>query len=46
MHTARPPFLRRVYPRWDDFLRIREELDPTGRFLNPHLRAVLFDRTD
>ncbi len=43
MHSARPPYLRRVYPRWDDFLRIREELDPTGRFLNQHLRAVLLD---
>jgi FAD/FMN-containing dehydrogenase len=40
-HTARPAYLRRVYPRWDDFLQIRAELDPAGRFLNPHLRAAL-----
>jgi L-gulonolactone oxidase len=46
MHTARPPYLRRVYPRWDEFLRIREALDPAGRFLNPHLRAVLLDSTE
>jgi len=45
-HSARPPYLRRLYPRWDDFLQIRAELDPTGRFLNPHLRAVLLGATD
>ena len=41
LHGARPSYLRRVYPRWDEFLRIRQELDPAGRFLNPHLREVL-----
>lgn len=40
-HGARPPYLRRVYPRWDDFLQVRADLDPAGRFLNPHLRSVL-----
>ena len=43
MHNARPPYLRRLYPHWDDFLQIRTELDPKGRFLNPYLRGVLFD---
>ncbi len=28
------------YPRWEDFKRIRKELDPEGRFLNPYLRRV------
>ena len=45
MHSARPAYLRRLYPHWDDFLRIREELDPTGRFLNAHLRSVLLGQT-
>jgi FAD-linked oxidoreductase len=44
-HSARPPYLRGLYPHWDDFLQIRAELDPTGRFLNPHLRAVFLDAT-
>jgi len=44
-HQARPSYLRRLYPHWDDFLRIRAEVDPAGRFLNPHLRAVLLDET-
>jgi len=43
MHTARARYLRPLYPRWDDCLRIREELDPKGRFLNPHLRAMLLE---
>jgi FAD/FMN-containing dehydrogenase len=32
--------LRRLYPRWDDFTRLRAQLDPDGIFLNPHLRRV------
>jgi FAD/FMN-containing dehydrogenase len=44
IHRAGPAYLRRVYPRWDEFLQIRAELDPTGRFLNPYLRAVLLGR--
>jgi D-arabinono-1,4-lactone oxidase len=34
-------YLRKQYPRWDDFLRVREELDPLGVFLNQHFRAAL-----
>jgi FAD-linked oxidoreductase len=29
-----------LYPRWKDFLAVRAQLDPRGRFLNPHLRSV------
>ncbi|MGH9867331.1 MAG: D-arabinono-1,4-lactone oxidase [Candidatus Polarisedimenticolia bacterium] len=39
-HTAGPAYLRRLYPHWDDFQMIREELDPGGRFLNPYLRGL------
>lgn len=41
-HNAGPAYLRRLYPHRDDFLQIREELDPRGRFLNPHLRGLFF----
>ena len=27
-------YLKSVYPKWDDFLKLREELDPNGRFMN------------
>ena len=33
--------LRALYPKFDDFTRLRQELDPGGRLLNPHL-AKLF----
>jgi FAD-linked oxidoreductase len=42
-HTAGPAYLRRVYPRFDEFLKIRAELDPEGRFLNPHLRGLFLE---
>ena len=29
-----------LYPRWKDFLALRAQLDPHGRFLNAHLRTV------
>ena len=35
-----PDFAPR-YPRWDDFQRIRAELDPHGRFANAWVRDVL-----
>ena len=32
--------LRGVYPQYDEFVAIRRELDPTGTFLNDHLRDM------
>ena len=39
-HTADPTHLARIYPRWDDFQRIRRSLDPTGLFLNNYLSEL------
>jgi FAD-linked oxidoreductase len=33
--------LKPIYPRIDDFKKIREELDPEGKFLNDHVRGLL-----
>ena len=41
MHTQSAETLREVYPRFDDFLRVRDELDPELRFANPYLDRVL-----
>jgi FAD-linked oxidoreductase len=30
-----------LYPHWQDFLAVREQLDPQGKFLNPYLRKIL-----
>lgn len=29
-----------LYPKWKDFLEVRADLDPTGKFLNPYLKKV------
>jgi FAD/FMN-containing dehydrogenase len=41
MHTHRAAELRALYPRWEDFQRVRRAMDPQGVFLNQHLRDVL-----
>jgi FAD-linked oxidoreductase len=41
MHTLGADRLRELYPRFDDFVRIRDEVDPDGRFTNPYLDRVL-----
>ena len=41
MHTQTAATLREVYPHFDDFLRVRQELDPERRFANPYLERVL-----
>jgi FAD-linked oxidoreductase len=41
MHTADASTLRTRYPRFDDFARVRAEVDPDGRFTNPYLERVL-----
>lgn len=34
-------YLRRQFPKWDEFLAVRAELDPHGIFLTRHFRAAL-----
>lgn len=41
LHTLDAARLAALYPRWQDFREIRRSLDPEGRMLNDHLRAVL-----
>ena len=40
VHTLGAKELGRLYPRFADFQKLRAELDPSGRFLNDHLRKV------
>lgn len=30
----------RIYPRWEDWWRVRDQYDPKGTFLNEHLRNI------
>lgn len=40
LHNLRDAQLAALYPRWDDFLKVRAELDPEGRMLNPYLKGM------
>ena len=40
-HTLTAAYFSRACPRFDDFVQVREELDPERRFANDHLRQVL-----
>jgi FAD/FMN-containing dehydrogenase len=40
MHSLRAAELAPLYPRFDHFCRLREQLDPQGRFLNAHLKSL------
>ncbi|MFD7652482.1 D-arabinono-1,4-lactone oxidase [Actinosynnema sp. NPDC059797] len=41
LHSLTADTLRGRYPRFDDFRRVRDEVDPTGKFANDHLVRVL-----
>jgi FAD/FMN-containing dehydrogenase len=42
LHFLTPEKLHALYPRADDFIAIRRELDPEGVFLNEHLRPLFW----
>lgn len=41
LHFQTAATLRPRYPRWDDFIAVRDRLDPDGRFRNAYLDRVL-----
>ncbi len=40
LHTLNGGQLAALYPRWKDFLAVRQALDPEGRMLNPYLKGL------
>jgi len=40
-HTLTASSLAPMYPRWSDFARVRQAMDPQGTFLTPYLRELL-----
>jgi FAD/FMN-containing dehydrogenase len=40
IHTHTAVELAQLYPQWPAFQTIRQQLDPTGLFLNAHLRSM------
>ena len=45
IHSLGARELSKLYPHFDEFRRLREELDPDGRMLNDHLRRLFIDDT-
>jgi FAD-linked oxidoreductase len=43
MHTRDASYLGTAYPRFADFLRVRDSLDPSRRFANAYLQQVFGD---
>lgn len=41
LHSLDADRLARLYPRFDDFRRVREAVDPAGRFANPYTARVV-----
>jgi FAD-linked oxidoreductase len=41
LNTLHRQDLAGLYPRWQDFLEVRRELDPKGKFLNPYLKKLI-----
>ncbi len=44
LHDLGAAQLALLYPRFQDFVQLRRELDPQGRFLNPHLRQLFGEK--
>jgi FAD-linked oxidoreductase len=40
LHSVTGDQLAGLYPRWNDFLKVRAALDPDGRMLNPYLKGL------
>ena len=40
IHSCTSDELSALYPKWDDFHRVRQQIDAPGRFLNPYLRRL------
>jgi FAD/FMN-containing dehydrogenase len=42
-HTLKAKDLKPHFPKWNQFLAIREKMDPEGVFLNEHLKQLFFE---
>ncbi|WP_299773762.1 D-arabinono-1,4-lactone oxidase [uncultured Pseudoteredinibacter sp.] len=40
LNTLSGADLEKLYPRWNDFKALRQQLDPQDKFLNPYLKGI------
>lgn len=45
-HPLTTPQLRALYPRFDDFVRVLQDVDPTGVWRNAYVERHIFDRRE
>ncbi|KAG9311081.1 D-arabinono-1,4-lactone oxidase-domain-containing protein [Chiua virens] len=45
-HPLRPDTLRTLYPRFDDFIRVLQDVDPHGIFRNEYVQRHIFGKAD
>jgi L-gulonolactone oxidase len=43
-HHLRPETLRKLYPRFDDFVQVLERVDPNGMFRNEYVQRHIFGK--
>ncbi len=43
-HRLRPDDLRKLYPRFDDFIGVLQEVDPQGMFRNEYVQRHLYGK--
>ena len=43
LHTQTAKTLQNLYPKWDEFQQLRQKLDPSQKWLNPHLQNLFLD---
>ena len=43
LHSKTAKDLRVLYPKWDEFQRARQQLDPKGVFLTPYLKSLFVE---
>ena len=44
VHQSSTAELAALYPKWQDFLSLREQLDPNNKFLNPYLEQMFYGK--
>lgn len=40
MHSLKAADLKRLYPRWDDAMAVRRDIDPQNRFISPYMAGL------
>lgn len=40
LHSMNTASLHDLYPKWDNFMRVRQQLDPQQKWLNPYLKQL------